>query len=190
MARAYTMTRRAAQQAETHLRIVEAAIALHGEMGPAQTSLSQVAERAAVQRHTLYAHFPDERSLLLACSGLHLERNPLPDPENWNAIAGAAARLKTGLAALYRWYDANADLAGCVLRDAEFHEPTREVVALRIGPHLQACRRVLCEGLTERQSAVLDAAMGFATWRSLARRSGLDSDTAADVMTKAVVANS
>ena len=67
MTRTYTLKRRAEQQAETRLRIVDAAVALHGTVGPANTTLSMVAERAGVQRHTLYAHFPEERSLFMAC---------------------------------------------------------------------------------------------------------------------------
>ena len=70
MTRTYTLKRRAEQQAETRRRIVEAAVDLHSSVGPALTTFSMVAERAGVQRHTLYAHFPDERSLFLACSGL------------------------------------------------------------------------------------------------------------------------
>ncbi len=70
MTRTYTLKRRAEQQAETRRRIVEAAVELHGSIGPALTTVSMVAERAGVQRHTFYAHFPDERSLHLACSGL------------------------------------------------------------------------------------------------------------------------
>ena len=71
MTRTYTLKRRAEQQAETRQRIVEAAVDLHGSVGPAATTFSMIAERAGVQRHTLYAHFPDERSLYLACSGLY-----------------------------------------------------------------------------------------------------------------------
>ena len=70
MTRRYTLKRRAAQQAQTRQRIAEAAIDLHSSVGPALTTISMVAERADVQRHTLYAHFPDERSLFRACSGL------------------------------------------------------------------------------------------------------------------------
>jgi AcrR family transcriptional regulator len=70
MTRNYTLKRRAEQQAETRRRIVEAAFDLHGSVGPARTTISMIAERAGVQRHTLYAHFPDERSLFAACSGL------------------------------------------------------------------------------------------------------------------------
>ena len=72
MKRTYTLRRRAEQQAQTWRRIVEAAVDLHGSIGPALTTFSMVAERAGVQRHTLYAHFPDERSLNLACSALVL----------------------------------------------------------------------------------------------------------------------
>ena len=86
MTRTYTLKRRAEQQAETRRRIVEAAVDLHAGIGPALTTFSMVAERAGVQRHTLYAHFPDERSLYLACSGRTVERDPLPDAEAWRAI--------------------------------------------------------------------------------------------------------
>src|ERR1700752_3319959 len=108
MTRGYTLKRRAEQQAETRLRIVEAAVALHGTYGPALTTLSMVAERAGVQRHTLYAHFPDERSLFMACSGLTVERDPLPEAADWPGIADRSERLRTGLAAIYAWYERNA----------------------------------------------------------------------------------
>jgi AcrR family transcriptional regulator len=114
MTRTYVKKRRAEQQAETRRRIVEAAVALHGSIGPAQTTISMVAERAGVQRHTFYAHFPDERSLQLACSGLHLERDPLPDAEPWRKIADPSERLRAGLRAIYDWYTRNAELTACV----------------------------------------------------------------------------
>jgi AcrR family transcriptional regulator len=66
MTRTYTLKRRAEKQAETRQRIVEATVDLHSTVGPAATTLSMIAERAGVQRHTLYAHFPDERSLFMA----------------------------------------------------------------------------------------------------------------------------
>ena len=109
LARTYTLKRRAEQQAETRLKIVAAAVDLHGSVGPALTTFSMVAERAGVQRHTLYAHFADERSLMLACSGLALERDPLPDAEAWRAIEGRNERLRSGLGAVYGWYGRNAD---------------------------------------------------------------------------------
>ena len=111
MARTYTLKRRAEQQAQTRRRIVEAAVELHGSIGPALTTVSMVAERAGVQRHTFYAHFPDERSLLLACSGLFFERDPMPDAGPWRAIEDPGERLHVGLRALYDWYGRNAELA-------------------------------------------------------------------------------
>src|SRR5215510_9850813 len=126
MARGYTLKKRAEQQAETRQRIVEAAVELHGSVGPSQTTFSMVAERAGVQRHTLYAHFPDERALLMACSGLVIERDPPPDASAWSGVADRQERLRTGLAALYAWFERNAELMACVQRDAEFHPATKE----------------------------------------------------------------
>src|SRR5690242_554845 len=115
--RKYTLGKRAESRAETRLRIVEAAIDLHGTVGPARTTISMIAERAGVQRHTLYAHFPDEWAIGLACSGLSLERNPPPDAAAWRGIGARDERLRTGLRAIYDWYHENAELLGCVLRD-------------------------------------------------------------------------
>src|SRR5690242_17111477 len=95
--RPYRMGRRADRQQETRRRIVEAAVDLHGTVGPARTSVAQIAERAGVQRHTYYAHFPKERDLMMACSGLALERDPLPDPEAWLGTPSGAERLEQGL---------------------------------------------------------------------------------------------
>lgn len=186
MARAYTLKRRAEAQAQTRQRIVEAAIALHGTAGPAQTSISMVAEKAGVQRHTFYAHFPTEHDLLLACSGLALERSPLPDPEGWRAIADRAKRLSTGLGEIYDWYQRNAELTACVLRDAEHHEGTRNIMALRFGPFFAACQEVLGAGLSARQQALLHLALGFSTWRSLVRESGLTPNAAVAAMVEAI----
>jgi AcrR family transcriptional regulator len=186
MARTYTLKRRAEQVAETRLRIVEAAIDLHGSVGPAHTSLSMVAERAGVQRHTLYAHFPDERSLLLACSGLSLERDPLPDAEPWRAIKDRHERLGTGLRAIYAWYDRNADLATCVLRDSESHALTREVVQLQFGVPMAAYEEVLGEKLSVRKRAVLQLALSFFTWRTLVRQGGLKQNAAVEAMIHAI----
>src|SRR5690349_19000609 len=97
MTRTYTLRRRAEQQAETRRRIVEAAVDLHGSVGPARTTFSMIAEEAGVQRHTLYAHFPDERSLLAACSGLVAERDPMPQAESWQGIGDRPGRLRKGL---------------------------------------------------------------------------------------------
>src|SRR3712207_5100667 len=158
MTRTYTLRKRAEQQAETRRRIVEAAVGLHSSVGPALTTLSQVAERAGVQRHTLYAHFPDERSLYLACSGLTMERDPLPDAEAWRTVEDQRERLSVGLLAIYGWYERNAELAACVLRDAEYHPLTREIATLRFGPYMAAYQEVLGAKLSLTQRAMLHLA--------------------------------
>jgi len=51
--RTYTQKRRAEQQSETRRRIVQAVYELHGEIGPARTTISAIAERAGVERLTV-----------------------------------------------------------------------------------------------------------------------------------------
>ena len=186
MARTYTLKRRAEQQAETRRRIVEAAVDLHGSVGPARTTLSMIAQRAGVQRHTLYAHFPDERSLYLACSASSLERDPLPDAALWRKIENARVRLRTGLTAIYGWYERNAELAACVLRDAETHALTRETIALRLGPSMRAYGEALGAKLNAKQRAMLQLALCFFTWRTLTREAGLKQRQAVEVMVEAI----
>ena len=187
MTRTYTLKRRAETQAATRQRIVEAAVDLHSSIGPALTTISMVAERAGVQRHTLYAHFPDERSLYLACSALSLERDPLPDADAWSAIADRHERLRVGLDAVYGWFARNADLAACVLRDAEYHPLTKEIVELRLGPHQAAYQKVLGAKLTVKQRAVLRLALSFFTWRTLVRECALKQGAAVEAMVQAIV---
>src|SRR5688572_11884253 len=107
MARNYVKSKRADNQAETRQRIVEAAMALHEEIGPTATTISMIADRAGVQRHTVYAHFADELSLYTACSGLHVELHPLPSPDAWAHLETHEARLTAALSAVYAWFAHN-----------------------------------------------------------------------------------
>ena len=145
-----------------------------------------VAERAGVQRNTLYAHFPDERSLQLACSALFLERNPPPDAAAWREVADAGERLREGLKAVYGWYSRTAEMTGCVLRDADHHPLTRETAELRLGPTIAGWHEVLGSGLGEAQQALLRLALGFHSWRALVREAGLSEGAAADIMARAI----
>jgi AcrR family transcriptional regulator len=188
MARSYTLKRRAERQAETRQRIVEAAVELHGTLGPARTSLSMIADRAGVQRNTFYAHFPDERSLHLACSGLALGRAPPPDAAPWREIADPGERLREGLGAVYRWYGENAELIGCVLRDAEHHALTREMAELRLGPVIAGWHDALGSGRSAAQGALVHLALSYHAWRALALETGLDETAAADLMARAIEA--
>jgi AcrR family transcriptional regulator len=138
-------------------------------VGPARTTVAQIAERAGVQRHTYYAHFPKEWDLLLACSGLALERDPLPDPEQLRSIAPGYERVVAGLAQFYGWFARNEQQAACVLRDAEHHQPTRRIVELRMTPTFAAAAEVMGEGLGPRARALLAVGLELACWRTLTR---------------------
>jgi AcrR family transcriptional regulator len=175
VARKYVLKRRAERQDETRQRIVDAAIALHTTLGPARTTISAIAERAGVQRHTVYSHFPDERALGLACSGCHAERHPLPDATAWRGIADPERRLRRGLTELYAYYAAHGEELAPILRDMESHALTRELVELRIQPVLDRIRDVLAEPFKVRGAhrtrlvAMLQLFLDLHTWRTLAR---------------------
>ena len=95
--------------------------------------------------------------------------------------------MRTGLAAIYDWYERNAALAGCVLRDSEHHDLTREIVELRLGPYLASYREVLGSRLSKKRHAVLLLALSFSTWRSLVRDGGLKTSVASEVMVRAII---
>ena len=92
--RKYELKKRAEDMAETHLRITEAAIELHGTVGPSRTTMSAVAERAGVERRTLYRHFPTEADLFAACSTHYFAANPWPDLGDWRAIRDPQAATR------------------------------------------------------------------------------------------------
>ncbi len=84
--RRYQLKERARRQEETRQRITEATVALHEEVGPAGTAISEIARRAGVQRLTVYKHFPDDSSLLAACNSHWSALHPPPDPDPWSEI--------------------------------------------------------------------------------------------------------
>src|SRR5215204_5749017 len=103
--RPYRKRRRAELEAETRVRITEATVDLHGSVGPARTTISAVADRAGVQRATVYRYFPDEDALFDACSSHWMAQHPLPDPAAWAKIEDPEERLRTALSELYEWYE-------------------------------------------------------------------------------------
>src|SRR6476469_3748045 len=98
--RKYELKARAEAQEETRRRITEATVGLHLEVGPAQTTISEIAKRAGVQRLTVYNNFPDEASLLGACSAHYTAQHPPPDPATWMAIPDPGDRTRSALVAL------------------------------------------------------------------------------------------
>src|SRR3954469_25003846 len=99
--RPYRMKRRAELEDQTRRKITESAVALHKELGPAQTSISAIAERAGVRRSTVYRHFPDEEALFDACSSHWSAANPPPEPRTWSSIEDPSERMRTALRELY-----------------------------------------------------------------------------------------
>ena len=128
MNRKYELKERARRQSVTRQRIIEAAVELHTSTGPARTTISGIAQRAGVERHTVYAHFPDDRSLFKACSEHWEARHPLPDLEALARIDDPERRLRRVLGDLYAWYESvEADLA-LFLRDASIVPANAEVL--------------------------------------------------------------
>jgi AcrR family transcriptional regulator len=190
MTRKYTQKKRAERQQETRHRIAAAALELHKTLGPAKTPLSLIAEKAGVQRHTLYAHFPDERSLFMACSGLHQELDPPPEAEPWLAIPERAERVRTALGQIYAWYKRNAALLAGVLRDSEQNETLREVSQERFGPFLVSWQAALIwNGDPAQTNALLQLALSFHTWRTPSD-AGMTAENAAETLANMLVESS
>ena len=110
----------------------------------------------------------------------------MPDAAAWRAIKDNRERLSVGLDAIYGWYERNAALAACILRDAEHHALTREMVALRLGPSMAAYRDVLGARLGVKQRALLRLALSYFSWQTLVREGGLKRSAAVAAMVKAI----
>src|SRR5688500_1785335 len=150
--RTYELKRRAERQQETRRRIVEAAVELHTTLGPSRTTVAAIAEGAGVTRPTVYAHFPDARSLLEACSGHVRAAVPPPDPTAWRSISDPGERLETALRELYGYYERLEPLLENVQRDAGVMPIVAEMNAYRVR-HLEGIRDLLLEAWTMRGGA-------------------------------------
>ena len=187
MKRRYELKERARRQAETKRRIVEATVELHTSVGPARTTISAIAKRAGVERHTVYAHFPDERTLFRACSTHWRGQHPRPDVRRWLELEDPEQRLGGVLSELYAWYeDVEADL-GVLLRDASVVPAHAEALS-ETAKQTSELADDLARGRPRRKAvrAVIGHALEFETWRSLVRRQGLSRKQAVDAMMRLV----
>jgi AcrR family transcriptional regulator len=187
MNRKYELKERARRQAQTRQRIVEAAVDLHTSVGPARTTISAIAERAGVERHTVYAHFPDDRALFRACSEHWTARHPMPDLETLAEIEDPVRRLRRALDGMYAWYESvEADLA-LFLRDASAVPANADVLA-EMTAEFASLADAVSQGRPRRKSvrAAIGHALEFETWRSLVRRQGLSRTQAVDAMARLV----
>lgn len=187
----YRLKARADRQAAVRLRITEATVELHSTVGPARTTISAVAQRAGVDRLTVYRHFPTRRELFEACSSHARQLHPMPDPDIWAGIPDPEHRFEAALATLYAYYENNEGLLMNVLRDAEIEPLVGELSAPRRA-YLARVTDLLSTGWQargRRRTILLGAvahALEFFTWKSLVRGRGLTSTEAADVMLAAV----
>ena len=185
--RKYELKARAEAQEETRRRITEATVGLHIEVGPANTTISEIAKRAGVQRLTVYNNFPDETSLLGACSAHYIELHPPPDPATWESIRDPARRARAALAALYGYYRETEPMTGNVMRDAQVMPALAAVVEQGWTPFLSGLRDDLASTFerggppNQRLRAALGIALRFETWRALARDEGMGDEEAADL---------
>lgn len=172
--RKYQLRLRGEQVRETRLRITEATMELHRTVGPAATQISEIARRAGVQRVTVYNHFPDDASLLSACSAHWRSLHPAPDPVEWIDVADAGERTLLGLRRLYAWYRETEPMTANVLRDAEVLPELRRVLGTGLLAYLDRVRAALAEPWdtatsdAETPRAVVAAVTDFHFWRSLA----------------------
>ena len=187
MNRKYELKERARRQAETRQRIVEATVDLHTSIGPARTTISGIAKRAGVERHTVYAHFPDDRTLFRACSEHWEARHPLPDVETLAEIEDPVRRLRRALGEMYAWYESvEADLA-IFVRDASV-VPANADILDEMTATFAILADAVSQGWPRRKSvrAAIGHAFEFETWRSLVRRQGLSRTQAVDAMARLV----
>ena len=183
--RPYRLKKRAQAMSDTRQRITEAAMELHGTIGPARTTVSAVAERAGVQRHTVYRHFPTDDDLFAACSAHFDELHPWPDSEAWRREADPARRLQTALVELYDFYAVTGSMWANIIRDAELvparalapfeHQLDEMAELLASGWGARGARRALLR-------AAIRHAIDFRTWQSLVERGGMTASDGARLM--------
>lgn len=171
--RRYVKRERAAKQEQTRQRIAAATAELHATVGPANTTIAEIAKRAGVQRPTVYNNFATDKELFAACQGHFIAQNPLPD---------LSGDLQTMLRALYRWYRKTEPMTANVARDRGAVPALDEL--LREGMDLAFDALADAHGANREQRAFARVALDFSTWQTLAAR-GLTDSGAAKLMARA-----
>ena len=190
--RKYELKQRAESQERTRQRIAQAAAELHEEVGPAETTVAEIARRAGVSRLTVYRHFPDNTSLYPACSAHHLSQHPLPDFEAALAPQDPVERVGSLLRTVYGgWYREQRRMMRNLLRDRGADPALDEFMAANSDVALAGIADLLTAGFevgsdqAARLRPLVRLALDFWTWERLAGE-GMDDDGAAALMTDAI----
>ena len=176
---------------QTRLRITEATMRLHEQVGPAATTVSAVADLAGVTRLTVYRHFPDEESMVRACSGHWRALHPGPDSAAWASIDDPAQRLQAALSETYAWARRAAPMLTNIYRDLHLMPA---FVSESLSREQQSWVAILGKDFpasgrrARRLRAALAHAVDFRTWHSLCVLGGLRDDEASQLMLAAVSA--
>ena len=189
--RKYELKERAKRQEQTRQRIVAAVAALHEEVGPARTTVTEIAKRARVQRLTVYKHFPGEAELFEACSAHFIAAHPFPDPSEALAIEDPRERVRSVLALLYGWFRETEQMTANIQRDRLLMPEIDRRTSMVMDAPLQGIADALAGAFrargrrVERIEALVAVAMDFWTWRLL-KRQGMADEAAAELMADAV----
>ena len=184
--RRYELRERARQQEQTRLRITEAAVELHGTVGPARTTISGVAKVAGVRRMTVYNHFATDAELFDACSSHWFTRNAPPDSAAWARIGDPRERARVALGEMYAYYRRTERMLGNVTRDAPLIPALAEIMNQKWEPAIEGMVSVLTDD-RPLPRAIVRLVLDFSTWRSLTR-SGLGDEEAAHLTARLIAA--
>jgi AcrR family transcriptional regulator len=189
--RTYELKARAEGQRRTRERIVKATMELHKEVGPAKTTVAEIARRAGVQRLTVYNHFPEETELFGACQAHWMGLHPLPDLSGALALPDPAERLRAVLRALYGWNRETEPMAEKVQRDRGAVPALEALMSRTADARLAQLTDALAAGFAPRGQraarvrALIRLALDFWTWRRLDRE-GFNDAAAAGLMVESL----
>jgi AcrR family transcriptional regulator len=181
------MTRRAAANAETRKRIVDAAIALHAEKGVLGTSWPDIARRADVALGTVYRHFPSLDELVPACTSENALRTRPPGASILVGVTRPEERIGRFVQELFAFYGRTAPWTPRAAVDRQ-QLPVLDTILSRREAGLKALVQETLGPLRRRRHG-LDAALAltdFGVWRSLTR-SGLSTVAAARLVSEILV---
>jgi AcrR family transcriptional regulator len=192
--RKYELKERAEAQERTRRAIAKAAAELHESVGPAATTVAEIARRAGVSRLTVYKHYPDDASLYEACSAHYRSEHPLPDFEPGLSVEDPVDRVRAVLRLVYgEIYRENRRMIRNLSRDRG-SDPALDALMKRTRDALlDGLAEALSDGFDQAEGArgqlraMMRLALDFWTWERLTG-DGLDDEAAAELMTDAVAA--